>query len=71
MNRKERRIYFRNMDKKIQKIAKDIIKYHNLYEGKDDEKLDRLVSDAINDLPFEDLMMLMVYLEDTIGDADS
>ena len=71
MNRKERRIYFRNMDKKMQKIAKDIIKYHNLYEGKDDEKLDRLVSDAISDLPFEDLMMLMVYLEDTIGDADS
>ena len=55
----------------MQKIATDIIKYHNLYEGKDDEKLDRLVSDAINDLPFEDLMMLMVYLEDTIGDADS
>ncbi len=71
MNRKERRIYFRNMDKKLQKIAKDIIKYHNLYEGKDNEKLDRLVSDMISDLSFEDLMMVTVYLESAIGDADS
>lgn len=67
MNRAERRYLKKHMAKKLKDKADKITKYHYEYEGKDNDKLEKLVSKETEDLDFDELMVLMMYLEDTIG----
>jgi hypothetical protein len=71
MNRAERRQFKKKMGKELGPTADKIIEWHNLYEGKDDEKLERLIADEINNLDFNQLMLLTAYIENSIGAKDS
>jgi hypothetical protein len=66
MNRAERRKFRKKMGKELGPIADKIIKWHNLYEGKDDKKLEQLIADEIKNLDFNQLMLLTAYLENSI-----
>ena len=67
MNRAERRQFRKKMGKELGRIADDIIKWHTLYEGKDDEKLERLITDRIRELDFNQLMLLTAYIESSVS----
>lgn len=71
MNRAERRMFKKKLGKKLEPIANDIIELHKKYEGKDDQKLEQAIEDRIRGLSFEQLMLLMEYLENNIGAANS
>lgn len=71
MNRAERRKFKKKLGKELEPIATKIIQWHKEYEGKDDSKLEELVANEIKTLDFNQLMLLTVYLESTIGNADS
>ena len=71
MNRAERRQFKKKMGKELGPTADKIIEWHNLYEGKDDEKLERLIADEIRNLDFNQLMLLTAYIENSIGAKDS
>ena len=66
MNRAERRQFKKKMGKELRPTADKIIEWHNLYEGKDDEKLERLIADEIKNLDFNQLMLLTAYIENSI-----
>ena len=66
MNRAERRQFKKKMGKALGPTADKIIEWHNLYEGKDDEKLERLIADEIKNLDFDQLMLLTAYIENSI-----
>ena len=67
MNRAERRQFRKKMGKELGPVADDIIKWHTLYEGKDDEKLERLITDRIRELDFNQLMLLTAYIESSVS----
>jgi hypothetical protein len=67
MNRAERRQFKKKLGKQLGPKAEKIIALHNEYEGKDDAKLEKLVMEETKDLNFGQLMLLMEYLENTIG----
>ena len=67
MNRKQRRILEKKLGKQLGPSAKKIIEWHKEYEGKDDAKLEQLVLEETKSLSFGQLMLLMEYLENTIG----
>ena len=67
MNRAERRQFKKKMGKELGPIADKIIEWHNLYEGKDDKKLDQLITEEIKNLSFDQLMLLTSYLENSIS----
>ena len=69
MNRAERRQFKKKLGKELGPTAEKIIKWHNQYEGKDDEKLERLIAEEIKTLDFNQLMLLTTYLENCIGDS--
>lgn len=69
MNRAERRQFKKKLGKELGPTAEKIIKWHNQYEGKDDEKLERLIAEEIKTLDFDQLMLLTAYLENCIGDS--
>jgi len=69
MNRAERRQFKKKLGKELGPTAEKIIKWHNQYEGKDDEKLERLIAEEIKTLDFDQLMLLTAYLESCIGDS--
>lgn len=71
MNRAEKRIYYKSLDKESRKRVDKIIQYHKLYEGKDNAKLEKLIFEEIKDLSLEELTILYPYLESQIGDANS
>ena len=71
MNRAERRLFKKKLGKELGPTADKIIEWHNLYEGKDDEKLERLIADEIKNLDFNQLMLLTAYIENSIGAKDS
>lgn len=70
MNRAERRQFKKKLGKELGPIAEKIIKWHNQYEGKDDEKLEKLIAEEIKTLDFDKLMLLTAYLESCIGDSE-
>lgn len=65
-NREMRRKLQKKLPKHLREIANDITKWNNMYEGKDDKKLEELILDRIRPLSFEDLMVLTSYLENVI-----
>ena len=67
MNRAERRQFKKKMGKELGPTADKIIEWHNLYEGKDDKKLEQLITEEIKNLSFDQLMLLTSYLENTIS----
>ena len=67
MNRAERRKFKKKMGKELGPTADKIIEWHNLYEGKDDEKLEQLIADEIKNLDFNQLMLLTAYIENSIS----
>lgn len=67
MNRAERRQFKKKMGKELGPTADKIIKWHNLYEGKDDKKLEQLITEEIKNLSFDQLMLLTSYLENSIS----
>ena len=67
MNRAERRQFKKKMGKELGPTADKIIEWHNLYEGKDDKKLDQLITEEIKNLSFDQLMLLTSYLENSIS----
>ena len=71
MNRKERRLFRKKLGKELGPSADKIIKWHNQYEGKDDEKLERLIAKEIKGLDFNQLMLLTAYIESSIANKDS
>jgi len=71
MNREQRRKFKKKMGKKLGSTADKIIEWHKLYEGKDDAKLERLITDEIKTLDFDQLILLTEYIESSIGDANS
>lgn len=71
MNREQRRNFKKKMGKKLAGTADKIIEWHKLYEGKDDAKLERLITEEIKSLEFDQLMVLTEYIESSISDANS
>ena len=71
MNRAERRLFKKKLGKELSESADKIIQWHNQYEGKDDEKLERLIADEIKHLDFNQLMLVTAYIENSIGAKDS
>ena len=71
MNRAERRMFKKKLGKQLKPIADDIIELHKKYEGKDDQKLEQAIEDRIRGLSFEQLMLLMEYLDNSIGATNS
>jgi hypothetical protein len=71
MNRAERRMFKKKLGKKLEPIANDIIELHKQYEGKDDQKLEQAIEDRIRGLSFEQLMLLMEYIDNNIDAANS
>ena len=71
MNRAERRLFKKKLGKELGPTADKIIQWHNLYEGKDDDKLERLIAEEIKNLDFNQLMLLTSYIENSIGAKDS
>ena len=67
MNRAERRQFKKKIGKELRPIADKIIEWHNLYEGKDDKKLEQLIAEEIKNLSFDQLMLLTSYLENSIS----
>ena len=67
MNRAERRQFKKKMGKELGPTADKIIEWHNLYEGKDDKKLEQLITEEIKNLSFDQLMLLTSYLENSIS----
>ena len=68
MNREERRKFKKKLGKQLGPSADKIIAWHKEYEGKDDEKLEKLVSEEIKNFDFNQLMLLTSYIENCIGD---
>ena len=66
MNRAERRLFKKKLGKELGPTADKIIEWHNLYEGKDDDKLERLIAEEIKGLDFNQLMLLTSYIENSI-----
>ncbi len=71
MNRAERRLFKKKLGKELGPSADRIIKWTQQYEGKDDEKLERLIAEEIRGLDFNQLMLLTAYIESSIGAKDS
>ena len=69
MNRAERRKFKKALGKELGESANRIIEWTEKYEGKDDNKLERLIADEIRGLDFNNLMLLTAYLENCIGDS--
>lgn len=69
MNRAERRKLKKALGKELGESANRIIEWTEKYEGKDDNKLERLIADEIRGLDFNNLMLLTAYLENCIGDS--
>lgn len=67
MNRAERRQFKKKLGKELGPIANKIIEWHKLYEGKDDKKLEQLITEEIKNLSFNQLMLLTSYLENSIS----
>ena len=67
MNRAERREFKKKLGKKLQPLADDIINLHNEYEGKDDKKLEQLITERIRGLSFHELMLVTSYIENSIS----
>ena len=63
MNREARRLFKKKLGKELGPSADRIIKWTQQYEGKDDEKLERLIADEIRGLDFNQLMLLTAYIE--------
>lgn len=71
MNRAERREFKKKLGKTLGPLADEIIELHNKYEGKDDEKLERLLTEKIKGLSFQQLMLVTAYIENSIGAKQS
>ena len=71
MNRAERRAFRKKLGKQLGPIADDIIELHKKYEGKDDEKLERLLTEKIKELDYQQLMLVTAYIESSIGSSNS
>ena len=69
MNRAEKRMFRKKLGKKLGPVADRIIEYHNKYEGVDDKLLEELVLEETKKLNFGQLMLVMEYLENCIGDS--
>ena len=67
MNRAERREFKKKLGKTLEPIADEIIELHNKYEGKDDEKLERLLTEKIKNLSYQELMLVTAYIENSIA----
>lgn len=67
MNRAERRLFKKKLGKELRPTADKIIEWHNLYDGKDDKKLEQLITEEIKNLSFDQLMLLTSYLENSIS----
>lgn len=67
MNRAERRVFKKKLGKTLGPIADEIIELHNKYEGKDDEKLERLITEKIKNLSYQELMLVTAYIENSIA----
>ena len=67
MNRAERRAFKKKLGKTLGPIADEIIELHNKYEGKDDEKLERLITEKIKNLSYQELMLVTAYIENSIA----
>lgn len=67
MNRAERRLFKKKLGKKLGSVGDEIIELHNKYEGKDDDKLERLIAEKIRSLNFQELMLVTEYIENSIG----
>lgn len=67
MNRAERRTFKKKLGKTLGPLADEIIELHNKYEGKDDEKLERLITEKIKNLSYQELMLVTAYIENSIA----
>jgi hypothetical protein len=66
MNRAERRMFKKKLGKDLAPIADKIIKWTKEYEGVDDQKLERLISDEIKTLNYQQLMLVTAYIESSM-----
>ena len=66
MNRAERRMFKKKLGKDLAPIANKIIKWTKEYEGVDDQKLERLISDEIKTLNYQQLMLVTAYIESSM-----
>ena len=66
MNRTERRIYEKKMGKKLVSIADNIIKWTKKYEETNPQKLEQLITDEIKSLSFSEIMLVTLYIEETL-----
>ena len=71
MNREQRRKFKKSLSKENIALADKIIQWHKLYDGVDDKKFENLMTEAIKELPYDELMKLMIYVESIIGDTNS
>ncbi len=63
MNRSERRLFKKKLGKQLGNTADKIIQWTKQYEGVDDKKLEELISEEIKTLDFNQLMLLMEYVD--------